>query len=964
MVDAVIRLFESMDTSFDTLGIGYLPDATYCEVTEERNGLFELVMKYPITGKRYEEIQLRRLLVAKPNPYADPQPFRIYEISKPINGIVSIYAEHISYDLTGIPVLPFTAGGVQSALRGLKGYAAFPCPFTFDTDKTTSSDFKITTPSSIKSYMGGMEGSILDIYGGEYEYNCFHVYLWNHRGENRGVTIRYGKNLTDIEQEENCDNVYTGVYPYWYSEDEENGGYVIASPSIVPVEGIFNYQKVLVLDFSTEWDTMPTPDQLKARAERYIKENNIGVPKVSISVSFENMTSSSEYENLALLETIHLCDTVTVEFPALGVKATAKCNKTIYNVLTNKYTSISLGDAKPNFADTLTDNNDQLAKNFQNILASEVSNITSNVNKDLSNVHKTLADMGIDINKLNIGLEGVGIDLDELDRQLAELGISLNDAIAGINVTINGVNGTIGDLKKDISQLDGDLSGLEGAVDELHKSLLSEATARELAIANATKLITGNSGGNVVLHSSTNANYPDEILIMDKASIAAATKLWRFNLSGFGYSKSGYNGPYGIAVTMDGAINADYITTGVMQANRIKGGLLTLGGGNNGNGTFALLDAFNNIIGVMNNAGIQMLRGQIKGPTIEVGGQNNNDGSITVRNASNTVIGKWDKDGINLLSGAIKGPSITLGGPNNTNGYLSILNASNVEIGRWDKDGIKMNDSGDFVLKKTVSGVTYIGKIGEVKYLQSVGSGTEERTAYGITLNDGITMTSDGIYGSKLIVLQTIPDSSKKNWFELMMNTDTSKAFFELSWHQNGRYQDFHKAFLTFDPENDGNRVLMKDSEVMFGGSSATGVYMASPNTSSSAIGATFEYLDSPWNAYRLFLGTGSSIRFKEVIRDMTEDDLEEIYKIQPVIAMYKEDYLRKEDERYRVPHPMFIAEDVAEHFPEAADHEKDGEVLNWNYRVMIPAMFQMLKSQKEEIDLLKIRIKELERNR
>ena len=104
MVDSLIRLFESTATTFQSNGLGGLSDASKCEVVEERNGSFELEMEYHISGRRYSDLKLRRIIVAKPNPYSDPQPFRIYSISKPINGLVTIKAEHISYDMSGYPV--------------------------------------------------------------------------------------------------------------------------------------------------------------------------------------------------------------------------------------------------------------------------------------------------------------------------------------------------------------------------------------------------------------------------------------------------------------------------------------------------------------------------------------------------------------------------------------------------------------------------------------------------------------------------------------------------------------------------------------------------------------------------------------------------------------------------------------------------------------------------------------------
>lgn len=328
MVDALITLHESNDDIENTynLGIGSLFEALCCEVTEERNGEFELVMEYPITGKWFKELRLRRIIMAEPNPYSDRQAFRIYAITKPINGIVTLNAEHISYDLSGYPVQPFKADGIQNALSSLVSNCAVPCPFRFSTSRLTSAQMTVSKPASIRSLLGGMSGSLLDIYGGEYEFDNYDVKLENERGADRGVSIRYGKNLTDLKQEENCSSVYTGVYPFWYSEQD---GLFQLSEKIVSAPGTYDFTRIYPLDLSQEWVEKPTEEQIRSKTESYIKANNIGVPKVSLTVSFIQLAQCEEYHNYALLERVHLCDMVSIEFAELGVSAKAKCIKTV-----------------------------------------------------------------------------------------------------------------------------------------------------------------------------------------------------------------------------------------------------------------------------------------------------------------------------------------------------------------------------------------------------------------------------------------------------------------------------------------------------------------------------------------------------------------------------------------------------------------------------------------------------------
>lgn len=331
-------------------GLGALSDAISCEVEEERNGAFELTMQYPITGIHYEDIQLRRVILAKSDPYSDAQPFRVYRITKPMSGRVTVYAEHISYDLSGIPVSPFTANSAAEAMLKLKSSAVVENPFTFYTDKATAATMTVVEPSSIRSLLGGNQGSLLDVYGGEYEFDRWNVKLLNQRGANNGVSIRYGKNLTDLEQDENISSVATGVYPYWKDAD---GNLVTLPEKVVDAPGTYDFVKVIPLDLSSDFEERPSVEQLRNRAQKYMDDNKIGIPKVSIEVSFQPLEQTGEYKDIALLEKVRLCDTVNVEFPKLGVSATAKCVKTTYDVLKDRYISVDLGDARTNIADTI-----------------------------------------------------------------------------------------------------------------------------------------------------------------------------------------------------------------------------------------------------------------------------------------------------------------------------------------------------------------------------------------------------------------------------------------------------------------------------------------------------------------------------------------------------------------------------------------------------------------------------------
>lgn len=323
---------------FMTRGEGTLIDCIRCEVTEERNGEYELEMEYPMSGQHFDKIQNRGIIMAKPNEPQDLQPFRIYRISRPINGVVTINARHLTYDLGGVPVGPFTATNAADAVDGLMANAAVPSPFTVTTDITSSADFVADVPYSVRGWFGGREGSLLDVYGGEWSYSYMNCHLMKERGQDRGVVIKYGINMVDFNQEENLSNVWTGVLPYW--KDQTTGQVVVGH--ILHADGDFDYERIEPVDVSADFQAPPTMEELTARGRQFIKENNVGVPEVDITVSW-----------VPGMENCDLCDTVTVSFEQIGIKAKAKVVKAIYDTLKERYSELTIGNVKQTVADNI-----------------------------------------------------------------------------------------------------------------------------------------------------------------------------------------------------------------------------------------------------------------------------------------------------------------------------------------------------------------------------------------------------------------------------------------------------------------------------------------------------------------------------------------------------------------------------------------------------------------------------------
>lgn len=357
-------LFPSGATTFETQGLGSIIDAISCNVHEVLNGEYELEMQYPITGLQYNNLQNRRIIYSKHDPYSDPQPFRIYRITRPMNGIISIYARHVSYDLAGIPVGVFDANNAKSAMQGLKNNSLAANPFLFETTMPTVANFSCQYPQPCRNLLGGQEGSILDVYGGEYEWDEWTVHLQPRRGLDNGVRITYGKNLIDIEQDENIANLKTGIIPYWINS--ETGEVIYSSPQIIQAPGEFNFSSVVPVDFGDKFESQPTPEQLADAGQQYVTNNKIGVPTVSIDLSFAQLEQYSLYESTEALERVRIGDTIHVFFAQLGINVSSRIVETNYDPILNRYNSVSVGSVRANIAGTIADQQQQIDDLTQN----------------------------------------------------------------------------------------------------------------------------------------------------------------------------------------------------------------------------------------------------------------------------------------------------------------------------------------------------------------------------------------------------------------------------------------------------------------------------------------------------------------------------------------------------------------------------------------------------------------------
>ena len=336
-------LYTETETAFTTNGIGKLCDALSCYVTEKRNGSYELKMTYSASGLHAEDLVEGNIILAKPSERATFQPFRIYKITTPLSGILEVAARHIQYQENFITVSPFSAVGSQAAMAALKSHTTTDCPFSFWTDIDSQATFTITSPATVRGCLGGMDGSMLDTYGGEYEWDMYTAMLHGHRGADHGVKIVYGKNLINFEMERSIENMITGVHPYW--KHSEDGTLFELPEKVVTIEHDGHFEKISVLDCTSQFQEKPTEAQLRNYVKSYLKNTSLTEPDIDIKIDFVQLWQTPGYADIVEAERVSLCDTVHVYISKLGIEVSCKVTETEYDVLLERYKSITLSNA-------------------------------------------------------------------------------------------------------------------------------------------------------------------------------------------------------------------------------------------------------------------------------------------------------------------------------------------------------------------------------------------------------------------------------------------------------------------------------------------------------------------------------------------------------------------------------------------------------------------------------------------
>lgn len=370
-------LYEKTERNFTSNGICRLVDCIRCEVTEERNGVFEVEFEYPVNGRYFDEITIGRIIYVAHDETNVPQPFDIYKYSATIDGIVTFYASHISYRLGQSVLQPFTASTIVDAFEKIPENTLNGSTFSYWTDKSVTADFSVIYPKNVRETLSGSEGSILDVYGtGEYEFDKWQVKLYLNRGTDTNVQIRYGKNLSDITAEKDDSGTYNAVIPYWHSA--ETGTTVIAS-DIIFADGTnsiveawteendttitdenreeieFDCLQLLcsVMDLSMDFTEQPTEEELYNAALAKFTENQPWIASENIDVNFVQLWQTEEYASVAPLQRLFLCDTALVLYADANVVVRKKVIKVVYDALKERYSSMELGTPQATLGESI-----------------------------------------------------------------------------------------------------------------------------------------------------------------------------------------------------------------------------------------------------------------------------------------------------------------------------------------------------------------------------------------------------------------------------------------------------------------------------------------------------------------------------------------------------------------------------------------------------------------------------------
>ena len=471
-------LFNKNEQSFDTYGLGEL-NVTKGTVTRERNGNYTLYAEIPVNDSMVAILQKEMKLKADAGLRTKNQTFEISRIVKDSSNIVKIYGQHISHKLEYIALRNATAfsGTAFNALAIWKGALIGDLTFDVWSDIQTSNKgmFDISKMENARLALGGVEGSILDLYGGEYEFDNMTIRLHRQLGRTAPTVLEYGRNILSAELDETIENSYTSVLPFAaYTPDKPEGDTSDSQPDPVTVtlpenyvdskyKALYAHRRIKVVDFSSEFSTdgkkknLPTPDKLRKMANDYMERNAIGKPKINIKIEYADLAKTLDYADNGWIEEVELCDIVPVYYPQIGLTdETLKVSTITYDFVNERNESVEYGDIGTNVRSTmqsgLAGRVDDIAKaqqNFENTLPDYLLNAQGNkvwYNRPDNKEHK-VGDIWFEKNGLydrmyvwNGSMWEKRIDTEDVDKIKKEVDKQLEQARQSTNLEIEKVN--------------------------------------------------------------------------------------------------------------------------------------------------------------------------------------------------------------------------------------------------------------------------------------------------------------------------------------------------------------------------------------------------------------------------------------------------------------------------------------------------------------------------------------------
>ena len=507
-------LYKANETNFEHLGVSVLSDASKCHVSREKNGIYILEFDYPVNGKDVDKIKEGMYIKSDAGYRTKNQRFVISKITKTQNEF-KIYCQHISQVKTTMnairPDITLTSVSAIGALTAWRDNLLDSREEFFvqsDIGTLNSTTWKVENIENARDALGGKAGSILDVWGGEYEFDNLNITLHKSMGIDNPTIIAYGKNLLDLEQEQSILETYTSVFPFKKYTDDNNREQLITLPEILLDSthlNKFTHRRILKVDFSSD-ENLKTVEQLRSKAKSYIKNNNVGVPKTNLKINYQDLSKVEGVFDNPALEQIDLCDRLKVYYSELGIlNENAKVVKVIWDVILEENHEIEVGDGRSSFTDSnsakiesLQAQNDSILARINALIAEQDAafdryfnekskviedKVKGGYEKALLSSEEKLRKMGEAFDeKVNQFREQISTTVENYNRQFqaTNLEISKNrvEATKQIQALTDRVN-NIQDISNNetVTELRGLVNGATSKVTELETSITREFTA-------------------------------------------------------------------------------------------------------------------------------------------------------------------------------------------------------------------------------------------------------------------------------------------------------------------------------------------------------------------------------------------------------------------------------------------------------------------------------------------------------